>query len=59
MPDYWIYNAHDEAGTVQPGDTPQEALQNALGHGWDPQGAEIWAVELGEQTCLGVWEGRE
>ncbi len=56
MPDYWIYSETDEAGTVQPGDTPHEALKAALECGFDPDGAEVYAVELGKMTCFGVLE---
>ena len=53
MRDYWIYTLDDEKGTVQPGETPEEALQTALDFGWDPGRCEIWAIELGALHSMG------
>ena len=50
MPDYWLYVPYkDEAGCVQPGATPEEALKEAEKSGWFPDdGDEIQWYELGE-----------
>lgn len=54
LKDWWLYaEEYDEAGTVQEGETPEEALENAIKDSWDPGCAQVWAYELGELHCLG------
>lgn len=56
---YWIYAANvDKAGIVMEGSTPEEAYEKAVKAGFDPQGEEVYAYELGEPHSLGKREVR-
>lgn len=55
MKTFWVYAVDgDDAGAVADGNTPEEALTNAIESGFNPEWHEVWAYELGKLHYLGV-----